>query len=186
VTDVVARGDYLDAKLMGAGVDHLGGRLVRPGMALRFFFPREPTCQAVLLPGAEEEYVKAGKLGRVRSESGVCDPVGVASLRAWRDRRPRGRQDRIRVPRSQAVFKPIYRDEEIVLVRGRFPLASRIGWVGEHDTIAAIPRRPECEKVLERGAASLEYRVAGQDPFRLIEDKGYCPVVGFIQPVAMP
>jgi hypothetical protein len=181
--DVIERGDYLDATLVGAGgAEYAGGRVVRPGPALRFFFPREPICRGVLVPETDVEYLEGGQLGRVRSANGACDPVGIASLRAWRDRRPRPRQDRLRIPRSQAVFKPIYRDEQLVLVRGRFPLANRIGWVGGDETIAAIPRRPECANVLERGVASMEYRVVGEDPLRLIEDKGYCPIIGLIYP----
>jgi hypothetical protein len=185
VTDVIERGDYLDVALVGGGGgEYAGGRVARRGLALRFFFPREPTCQGVLVPETDVEYVEGGPLGRVRSANGECEPVGIASLKAWRDRRPRPPQDRLRIPRSQAVFKPLYRDEQLVLVRGRFPLANRIGWVGGDDTIAAIPRRPECENVLERGVASLEYRVVGEDPLRLIEDKGYCPIIGLIYPPA--
>ena len=186
VTDVVGRGDYLEATLLGTGAEHLGGRVMRPGLALRFFFPWEPTCRGVLVPEAEVAYVEGGRLGRVRSAKGECDPVGIGSLRAWRDRRPRRREDRLGIPRSQAVFEVIYRDEEVALVRGRFPLANRFDWVGGNDTIAAIPRTPECERVLERGVAALEFRVRGDDPLRLIEDRGYCPVIGLIHPGSRP
>jgi hypothetical protein len=184
VTDVVERGDYLDASIEGTGSDHAGGRVSRRGLALRFFFPRESTCQGVLVPETDVEYVQGGRLGRVRSANGTCDPVGVASLRAWRDRRPRSRRDRLGVPRAQAVFTPIFRDEQLVLVRGRFPLANRLGWIGGEDVIAAIPRRPECENVLERGVGSLEFRVVGEDPLRLIQGTGFCPVIGLIHPPA--
>jgi hypothetical protein len=168
VTTVVERGLYLDATLLGENLD------------LQFFFPTTPTCRRVLFPGADVEYTKGAVLGHVRSADGTCEPVGIASLRAWRDRRPRAR---VRgVPRSQAVFKLVYRDEDVALVRGRFPLTGHIGWSGGSDTIAVIPIQPACSKILERGLGSMEFRSKGREPYVLIGPEEDCPILGFVRP----
>jgi hypothetical protein len=168
VEEVTDRAGFLDTLLRGEN-------LVR-----RLFFPGTDTCRAIMTPDAEVEYVRSGKWGQVRSVAGACEPVGIGLLQGWRDRGPRPR-DR-RVPKSQVTFKLLYHDEEVALVRGRFPLTNRLGWVGGEDTIAVIPRVPDCQKPLEQGIASMEYRISGRDPLILIVDKGRCPIIGLIRP----
>lgn len=172
VEDVTDRAGFLDTMLRGEN-------LVR-----RLYFPGTETCRAIVLPDAEIEYVRGGKWGVVRNEAGVCEPVGIGLLQGWRDRRPRPVERR--TPRSQASFTLFYQDEEVALVRGRFPLANRIGWVGGEDTIAVIPRRPECQGPLESGVSTMEYRISGRHPFLLGPGQGRCPIIGFIRPPPGP
>ena len=169
VVFVAQRGDYLDAVL-----EHRDA-------SLRFFFPDDETCREVLRRDAWVEYVNLGPLGEVRREDLVCTPVGIASLEAWRSRR--GRREEGPLPRSPVNFRVVYEDEDYVLARGRFPLASRIGWSGGEDTLALIPRNAACAPVIARGRGSMEFRVAGRDPFILVSREGRCAIQGFVRPL---
>jgi len=173
VGELTTRGAWIDARVQTGGAD------------LRFFFPATPTCRAVL--GADDvRYANVGALGRLRSGDRTCDPVGILSLRAWRQRRPRPADPEL-VPRAQAVFDEHYRDEDLIVLEGRFPLAGRIGWVGGVDTLAVVPRREPCPAVVEQGVASMEFRDAGPRVFDLVADRGLCPLVGFVmKPEQMP
>ncbi len=169
VVFVAERGAYLDAVLE------------RSDSTLRFFFPSDETCREVLRKQAWVEYVNLGTLGEVRRADLTCTPVGIASLEAWRSRR--GRRLEGPLPRSPVNFRVVYQDEEYVLARGRFPLASRIGWSGGEDTLALIPRTSACAPIIARGAGSMEFRVAGRDPFILVSAEGRCPIEGFVWPL---
>ena len=167
VVFAVERGAYLDAVLE------------RHDSTLRFFFPADETCREVLRKEAWVEYVNLGTLGEVRRADLTCTPVGIASLEAWRGRR--GRRLEGPLPRSPVNFRVVYQDEDYVLARGRFPLASRIGWSGGEDTLALIPRTSACAPVIARGTGSMEFRVAGPDPFILVSAEGRCPIGGFVR-----
>lgn len=169
VVEVTPRGSFLDARVLGERVD------------LRFFFPRSEDCDEVLRAGARIEYGRAGPLGRVRDGGRICEPMGIASLAAWRDRRPKARGSR---SRSRASFEPFYEDDDVVLVRGRFPAALRIGWTGAYDTLAVLPNTSACRPMLERGFGSIEYSARGS-PFVLIGEE-HCPVIGFVLPPHRP
>lgn len=166
----VERGDYLDVLL------------ARPGQTLRFFFPADAACRAVLRPEAEVAYRSVSLLGRVSSADGECDSVGIGSLRVWRDRRPR--QSRDVLPSGNAVYRRVYRDADLTLVRGRFPTANQIGWAGGWDSLAALPRSPACDALADRGNASVEFRVAGPEPYRLTSGGEPCPIDAFLKPLA--
>jgi hypothetical protein len=172
VEEVTDRAGFLDTVLRGEN-------LVR-----RLYFPPTETCQAILVRDADVEYVRSGRWGVVRSEAEVCEPVGIGLLAQWRDRsnRPVGR----RTPRGQATFTVFYQDEEVALARGRFPVANFLGWVGADDTIAVIPRRPECRGPLESGASTMEFRISGRHALLLAPGQNPCPIVGLIRPPPGP
>ena len=176
-------GTYTKAELLSLRdrSDYLDATLETAGKRLRFFFPRSPECRETLVEGAVLEYAHVGSLGRVRNGEKRCDPIGVLSLAAWRDRGPR--QIRRPVPRDQAVFEVFYRDEELVLARGRFPLAGEIRWTGGLDTVGVIPNVDGCRSFLEEGVASMEFRVTGPDAFVLVGKEAFCPMLGFARPV---
>jgi len=74
----------------------------------------------------------------------------------------------------------VYVDEDLALIRGRFPLASQIEITGSSDLIAVIPRTPECEGLQVPGDSSMEFRPAGRRPFTLINGRQLCPLQGFV------
>ncbi len=171
VTEVVQRDVYLDVLLDSSF------------WSVRFFFPTGETCRRILAPQASVTYVQRGPWGEVQDEEGErCVPAGIASLRTWRNRKPRPRTS-APVPRRPASFRIVYQDTEYVFARGFFPLASAISWTGGNDTIAVIPNTEPCQHLIEGGTASMEFRPAGPDPFRLVSREGRCPLVGFIQPL---
>ena len=171
VSEVATIGPYLD------------GTLSSPRLALRFFFPRSADCLAMIRPGAELRYLHAGSLGTaVDGEKRRCEPIGVASLREWRDREPRQRSSPI-APRVLAEFRTLFEGEDLVLVRGRFPLALEIRWPAAMDTVAVLPAGPTCDEARERGKATMEYRATGPDPFLLLGEEGSCPILGFAGPL---
>ncbi len=169
VTGVVERGPYLDAL-----VDQRGN-------TLRFLFPASDVCRRVIATEAIVEYKADGPLGRFEGGGESCEPIGIASLAAWRDRGPRGATRP--VPRRPATFRVVYEDDTVVMARGRFPFTGRIGLSGGEDTIAIIPNSDACRRIIERGRASLEFRDSGPDPFRLITSDGRCPIEGFVRPL---
>jgi hypothetical protein len=168
VGSVVARGPYLEAALEGGGID------------LRMLAPASESCAAILQPEATVTYAKEGIFGQVERDGASCDLAGTTSLAAWRDRQPRsaGRP----APSATARFQVVHRDPEIVLVRGRFPLAARAGIPAGYDLIAMLPVSEVCREAIERGEATLEFRDAGE-PFRLGGTGGSCPVLGFATPL---
>lgn len=167
-TEVTERFGYLDATIETGGY------------TLRFFLPPDEACTAIAREGGEARYKTLGPLGRLTRDDLRCDPLGILSLRAWRDRRPRGAQPRSTIPRAQATFEVLDRDEELVLLNGRFPLAGEVGWVGGVATRALVPTAPVCEKPVESGVASMEYRASGRRPFALVGSDGLCDIVGFV------
>ncbi len=170
VTSLQQRWHYLDVSLS-------------PG-SLRFFFPDNDVCRKILRRDAAVIYVKRGPLGEVKNDAGErCEPVGIASLRAWRDRSSRPRTQ-TPVPRSHATFEVVHRDGELAYARGRFILASLVGWTNVDDTIAILPDTEGCQKPIESGFGSMEFRYSGKVPYRLVAGGKDCPIVGFVRPAA--
>jgi hypothetical protein len=161
-------GPYLLVELRGAGAN------------ISLFTPVTPACASVLQPEAAIRYEKYGIFGRFSRGEETCTANGAASLAAWRDRNYRRRGTL--VPRAQAQFTKLFESPQLVLLRGRFPLASRVGIPAGYDLVAMVPNDPICQPVVERGVASLEYRDAGPMPFSLVTDRGPCPVLGFAEP----
>ena len=171
VVGVTKRSDWYDATLEGHG------------LVLRTFTPANEVCGRVLKQGAVVDYIERGIGGRFERDGEACDAVGFGSPLI--DRARRGRATSLRtspIPRKQATFKVIFKDEEVILARGRFPLASTLGWTGSSDTIAVFPNTAVCRVPLDKGVASMEYRAAGRHTLTLVSNDGLCPFQGLIQP----
>lgn len=172
-------------------VDRLGPYLVAQirnrGSVLTFYaFASDEGCARLLRPEASLTYRKHGHFGRFEDGALRCDPVGVGSLSAWRDRRPRDRRGRSVVPRAAISFREIGREGEVALVRGRFPLASRVGVPAGFDLVAFLPLIPACERPLARGVGSMEFVPTGPQAIRIVGESGPCPVLGFAMPPGTP
>jgi hypothetical protein len=112
-----------------------------------------------------------------------CDAAGVASLEAWRNRQPRRRTGAQVVPRATARFSLVSEDERHILVRGRFPLASRVQIPAGFDLVAMLPANDVCRQAVSRGQGSMEFRPAGSEPFRILVGGQSCRIEGFATPV---
>ena len=162
---------------------YLGATLSNPRFSLRFFFPRRGDCLALIRSGVEVRYLRIGSLGSVvDEEKRRCEPIGVASLREWRDYQPRRRAQHF-TPRVQVEFRTIFEGEDLVLVRGRFPLALEIRWPAAMDTVVMLPADPLCDEVRQGGKATMEYHATGPEPFLLVEEEESCPILGFAGPL---
>lgn len=172
VEAVIQRGPYLDAVLS------------RRDGNVRFFFPADAQdCRALIRSESAVDYVSLGSLGLVKGGDGLrCEPVGVGSLDWWRRRR--GRPTAPPLPRGTARYQLSYRDAEVAMVRGRFPLTGLVNWAGGQDTIAVLPETEICRRLYEQGEATIEYRASGPEPLRLLSGDSGCPIIGLIQPIA--
>lgn len=168
VVETAGLGDYLLASLQGEGFD------------LRFFAPMNEDCALLMEPGVKIHYRQYGVFGEVSKGDVRCELSGTASLAAWRDRL--GRVPGNAFPRGTARFEEIYRNEDVVLVRGRFPLLSRIRVPAGIDVVAMLPADANCMGLVERGEASLEFRDSGRTPYRLVARPMPCEVLGFAMP----
>lgn len=170
VIDIEVHGPYLLADLRGRQID------------LRFLAPRTETCAAVLAPEARLRYLKHGVFGRFLRDDEQCDAAGVMSLAAWRDRNPRTGGGV--VPRATVRYGVVFRDDDFIFLRGRFPLTARIGIPAGYDLVAVLPNAAPCTTLAERREASMEFRPAGRAPYRILAGDGVCEVAGFATPVA--
>lgn len=173
-----AVGPYLDAAFEAA----------LDGQVERFYFPDEPVCRALLVPGRPLRYERVGSFGRLRDDEGaLCTPVGISTLGRWRDLELRRRP--VRPPRVLAEYRALppaggaaTRPAAWLLVRGRFPLALAIRWPEPMDAVAVLPPEPACRAALASGRATLELRADLPRPFWLETDAGRCPIEGFALP----
>ncbi|HET6304869.1 MAG TPA: hypothetical protein VFG80_08810 [Myxococcota bacterium] len=171
VAKVVERGGYLDTILQGRAGE------------LRVFAPADETCAAVLAPEASVAFASEGAGGKLERNGQVCRGVGRGSLAEWRERRARPENLETAVPRAQASYRVVYRDADVVFLRGRFPLAALIGWAEVGDSIAVVPDTEICREPIEAGVASLEYRPVGPNVLALVTRRGLCPIEGLLQPL---
>jgi hypothetical protein len=169
VESVVERGPYLDVQIS------------QRGSPWRYFVPAQEPCRSLLKAEAPIEYVSLGPLGQFQSGQVVCDPIGIGSLAKWRDQRPRPMVGPL--PARQADYRVEYQDQDVAMLRGRFPLLGLIAWPGMGDTIVVLPQTPPCQRLLQQGTATIEYRVAGPDPYVLLAGDQRCPIQGLIQPI---
>ncbi len=173
VSTVDRRGDFLDVMLQGGGFD------------VRSFAPADGDCLQVLEPEARIEWLASGMQGRLERNGRVCDSAGIGSLLQWRNRGPRPRQVRQSVvPRAPAHYEVVFTDDQVALLRGRFPLAGLLGWAGGDDTIAVIPNSELCAPALERTTSSMQYFPAGRRVLTLVVSNGQCPIEGLIRPLS--
>lgn len=143
----------------------------------------DEACARMLRPEATLVYRRSGNFGRFERDGEACDPVGVGSLAAWRDRQPRGASGGSPIPRRTARFREIARDDAVVLVRGRFPLAGRVGVPNGQDVVAALPNEAVCARAIEVGTASLEFVPTGRQALRLVGERAPCPVLALAIPL---
>ena len=169
VESVVERGPYLDVYVS------------RGGSKQRFFVPASEPCRSLLRVEAVVDYVNLGPLGQFQAGEIHCDPIGIGTLATWRDQRPRPQVGPL--PARQATYRVDYQDLDLVMLRGRFPLLGLIAWPGMGDTLVLLPKTKACEGLVQRGVATIEYRVAGPDPYVLLDGDQRCPVLGLIQPI---
>lgn len=170
------------SKVAGIG-PYLDATLSNQSFSLRFLFPQSADCLALIHSGAELRYLRIGSLGSlVDQEKRRCEPIGVASLGEWRDYLPRQRPPH-RPPRVQVAFRTIFEGEDLVLVRGRFPLALEIRWAAAMDTVAMLAASPVCDQLRQPGKATMEYHATGPEPFLLVGAGGSCPILGFAAPM---
>lgn len=145
---------------------------------LSLLFRSADDCTKKITVGTEVDYLPGGLTGSLRLGDQSCDAVGISGLRQWRDRKPRRRVARPGDDRAQTTYRVVYEQADYAIVRGRFPLAGRIGWSGGDDTLALIPRKPECAGALQRQVSTIEFRDSGPIPLLLVGNRG-CPIAGF-------
>ena len=170
VLEVTRRGPYLEVELEAGG---------RP---LQLLLPDTPPCRSLARPGARVSVSRAGPLGRLSAGEDRCDPVGVLSLARFRDRLARPRPP-APVATGTARFEPIGRDDEFVLVRGRFPYLAALG-LPSHDLVVLLPATPVCLRLAQAGEATLVYSPSGRRAFWLMAEGGDCELAGFAIPPA--
>ncbi len=169
----VARGPYLEIELELDGV------------RLHSYVVPGAKCQLLFETGDTIEYHEDGPRGLFRRGEHTCRSVGSGNLRVWRDRKGSATRSRGRlVPRSHAHFELFYQDDEVSLLRGRFPEAARLGFAGSSDLIAVVPRSRVCQGTVARGVASMEYRSRGAKVLSLVGQKGLCTIRALITPTA--
>jgi len=168
---VSVRGPYLEIQLETKG-----------DVFFTYVEPNE-SCRAVA-SGESLAYIDNGPLGVLRVDETDCQVYGVGNLRLWRDRRSGSTRDSTRtVPRSQAKYRTLYRDHEVALLRGSFPQAARLRFTGFNDLIAVVPIERVCEKPIDEGVASIEFRPKGTDALALVGSDGLCTILGLVNPL---
>ncbi len=168
VAELELRGAYIRAALASTAV------------STALLFPDDPACRAILRPEVTVEYARAGRFGVVRGGGASCRAVGVASLEAWRDARPRPKLSSPR-PRAPAFYEIVHDAEDHAQLRGQFPLARLLDIDGS-DIVALVPKLPVCERPLSRRSASMEYCATRSPVLWLVGEGGQCPIVGLALP----
>jgi hypothetical protein len=176
VESVAPRGGYLDVSLQGDS-------------PLRTFIPDDSSCRQLTKVGARVRYVWDGAMGSLAEPTGSrkCQAVGIGSLTEWRQTRsedtglPQGRG----LPREVARYRVVFRDKDVILARGHFPLTRHLGWVGAADAIAVMRNTPACQRgPAATATASLEYFPAGERVLGLVVKDRWCDVEGLLLPLA--
>ena len=174
VLSLAARGGYLDATLSGSP-------------EVRFLFPDQGPCAEILKPEAAVEYWARGRFGEISNpdpEGKPCSPLGVGHLETWRNAGPRpvSYGPGGPLPRKTARFQEIWRDEAEIFLRGRFPLASWIGFRSDA-VVAVLPNQGHCRGAIADGEATMEYRYSGTPAFSLMmKPPAHCAIRAFCHP----
>jgi hypothetical protein len=176
VDRAVARGGYLDVSLKGK-------------FALRTFVADTSECRRVVQPGAVVRYEWDGAMGSVNEPLGSrrCQAVGIGTLTEWRVTRPEdtGELDGRGVPRELARYRVVFRDREVILARGFFPLTRHLGWVGPAEAIVVMKNTPGCLRGPGHlSTASLEYFPSGERVLGLVAKDRWCDVEALLMPLA--
>jgi hypothetical protein len=170
VSSLVTRGPYLDVTVQDDDV------------AVRVFADAaDADCKAVLSVGNPVEYANRGVAGRITADGLRCDLVGIGDPFIRRVSQSRGLASDP-IPRAQATYERIYEDDDVALLRGRFPLTGRVGWAGGVDTVVVVQARDTCRRAIDSGVASMEFRPRGINTLALVSGKGLCRIDGLILP----
>ena len=130
----------------------------------------------MLRPEAPATYSSGGSWGRVTGADGSqCNPVGAGTLRRWRRARVEGEM----APSSRAAWRIIHEDSQVFLLRGRFPVASRLGLANTFDVVAMVANDDVCRPIAKSGEATLVFRQSGSR----VLDLGRCPVIAVATPL---
>ena len=171
------RGAYLDVTL--AGEEEV----------LRLFLPASAECRLLALDRERVRFLPAAGGGLLKDEQGNrCTPVGTTTALLFASSRglPRDWQrerSESHPPRVQAEFVTVHRGEEILQLRGRFPLATELRWAAAMDTVALLPNHADCQDVARRREATLELDRKGGEPLTLLAGGSVCPILGFALPL---
>jgi hypothetical protein len=76
----------------------------------------------------------------------------------------------------------VYQDEEVAMLRGKFPLAGRLGFFAGNDAIAVVPNDASCARAIADTGGTLEYFQAGKHVLTLGSAAGRCDIVGLLRP----
>ena len=176
VERAVPRGGYLDVSLRGAS-------------PLRTFLPDTVECRQLTKSGARVRYVWDGALGALAEPAGSrsCQAVGIGSLSEWRLTRPEdtGLPQGQGLPREVARYRVVFRDQDVILARGSFPLTRHVGWVGPAEALVVMKNTPACLRgPAARSTASLEYFPAGDQVLGLVDHDRWCEVEALLLPLA--
>jgi hypothetical protein len=176
VERAVPRGGYLDVALMGQS-------------ALRTFLPDTADCRQIVKSGARVRYVWDGAMGSLAEPVGSrsCQAVGIGSLPEWRLTRPEdtGLPQGRGLPREVARYRVVFRDRDVILARGFFPLTRHVGWVGSAEALVVMSNTPGCTRgPAALGTASLEYFPSGERVLGLVAKDRWCDVEALLLPLA--
>jgi hypothetical protein len=171
VSKVKMRGGFLDTTLAGSG------------WSLRTFLPASEVCTRVSQGEATVRWLNSGLYGSVERDGERCEASGIGSLREWRNKQPRSESASL-IPSGRAEYRIVHQDEEVVMLRGRFPQTGRIGFSGMGDAIAVVPNSDVCQKPIGAGQATIEFFPAGRNVLTLGSSQGRCPIEGLIRPLA--
>ena len=177
VERVVPRGGYLDVSLAGQS-------------ALRTFLPDTTDCRRIAKSGARVRYLWDGALGSLSEPLGSrsCQVVGIGSLPEWRLVRPgdNGLPQGRGLPREVARYRVVFRDKEVILARGFFPLTRHLGWVGPAEAIVVMKNTPGCMRgPAALATASIEYFPSGDRVLGLVAKDRWCDVEALLLPLAL-
>jgi len=176
VASVAPRAGYLDVELQGDS-------------PLRTFVADEAGCRRVAKPGARVRYVWDGAMGSLAEPTGrwSCQAVGIGSLGEWRQTRPEdtGLPRGAALPREVARYRVVFRDRDVILARGHFPLTRHLGWVGPADALVVMRNTPACQRgPAAASTASLEYFPEGERVLALVVKDRWCDVEALLLPLA--
>ncbi|MDJ0790163.1 MAG: hypothetical protein QNK05_25495 [Myxococcota bacterium] len=141
----------------------------------RRFVPVSPDCRFVLTAEARVAFHSSGLAGRFERSGVLCTAVGIGDPLMSRSNRGRGGMGEL-IPRGQANFRELYRDDDVILLRGRFPLVERVGFTGGDDCVAVVRNEPACRDAAEEGVASIEFRARGKNTLALVAGRELCRI----------
>lgn len=162
---------------------YLSAAISRDSETLGFYFAPTADCQAMLQFAGEIEYRKRGPLGTLEQGDRTCAPVGIGRIRSWALRSPTPRNLPI-LPSQPAHYSEIHRNEDVVLVRGNFPLSGLVYFHSGRDAVAFLPNSEICRRQIEDGGANMQYRRATQEVIWLGGASARCPILGLARPLA--